>query len=374
MNRTAKVNIDLSAIAHNYALAKSLVPNQKVMAVIKANAYGHGIHEVTNALSHADGFAVSCVKEAVAVRASHSDARILVLQGAQSLNELQICNEKNLDVTIHQQQHIEWLSHECLAQAQFTVWIKIDTGMHRLGFSPDEVDDVYKKLNSISTVSHIHLMTHFSDADDVNLDKTNQQLCAFASATKNYDGLNSVANSGALLGWQDTHKDWQRLGIALYGVSPFVSNMINLNTKKLKPVMTFTSKVIAINNHVKGSDIGYGGTWRCERDTRVAVVAVGYGEGYPRCASTSNIKGLSFDKKPKQAHVFLNGMRCPVIGRVSMDMMTVDATACEQVAIGDDVELWGGRISVADIAECANTIAYDLLCGVFGRVEYNYTD
>lgn len=368
MNRTAQVYIDLSALVHNYALAKSLVPNQQVMAVIKANAYGHGISEVAKALSHADGFAVSCVKEAVVVREVNARARILVLQGAQSICELQLCAEHNLDITIHQQQHIQWLRDKNCQHAQFTVWIKVDTGMHRLGFAPDKVDDVYKKLQAINAVKHIHIMTHFSDADDVTLDKTQMQLDVFKLATQNCAGLNSVANSGALLGWQSTHTHWQRLGIALYGLSPFVSNTVNSNTKKLKPVMTFSSKVIAVNEHTQGSDIGYGGTWRCERDTRVAVVAVGYGDGYPRCASASNTDG----SPSKQAHVFLNGVRCPVIGRVSMDMITVDASACEDVAIGDDVELWGEHICVAEVAECANTIAYDLLCGVFGRVKYNY--
>lgn len=370
MNRTAQVTIDLSAIAHNYALAKSLVPNKNVMPVIKANAYGHGIHQVANALAHADGFAVSCVKEAVAVREVNATARILVLQGAQSSEELRQCAELDLDVTVHQTQHLEWLCDERFAHAQLTVWIKVDTGMHRLGFAPERIDDVHQKLNAMNAVKYIHLMTHFSDADNPTLEKTHNQLNVFSSSTQHCGGLHCVANSGALLGWQESHADWHRLGIALYGASPFVPETSNATADQLKPVMTLQSKVIAVNEHKQGDEVGYSGIWRCEHDTRVAVVGIGYGDGYPRCASASNIDGVP----PQQAHVFLNGVRCPVIGRVSMDMITVDASACEHVAIGDDVELWGGNISVSEVAQCANTIAYDLLCGVFGRVEYSYTE
>lgn len=372
MNRTARIQIDLSAIEHNYRLVKSHLNQGELMAVVKANAYGHGLEPVANALSIADGFAVSCVQEALAVRAVNQRAKILVLQGAKNQKEFELCSAHNLDCVLHQSAHLDGVA--ALGNAPINVWIKLDTGMHRLGFSPDDVPEVFETLKVLPCVKNINLMTHCSDADDVSLENTENQLAEFYNVVKrmrhdfDWGGMCSVANSGAVLAWSKSHADWQRLGIALYGVSPFVVDLdASHSVHKLKPAMTFMSQVIAVNQYDAGARIGYGGTWVCKQKTRIAVVAVGYGDGYPRCASAA-----SDDSDPKQAHVWIRGVRCPVIGRVSMDMITVDASQCPNVCLGDDVELWGACIRVEEVAHSANTIAYDLLCGVFGRVQYEY--
>lgn len=373
MNRTAVVEIDVSAIAHNYALAKSVQTQGQLMAVVKANAYGHGLDAVVRALNDADGFAVSCVKEGLAVRRLHASARVLVLQGAQSLEEMRMCAENNLDYAIHQTKHIQWLLNENLPP--MTIWIKVNTGMNRLGFSPENVDDVIKQLSKIDSVRDVHLMTHMSDADDTRNTKTQKQLDVFSLLTQSASGLSSMANSAALMGWEGAHADWQRLGIALYGVSPFVQGVENALVSSLKPAMRFYSKVIAINTCKAGAAVGYGETWVCERDSRIAVVAVGYGDGYPRHASAVNhphMKSADEKNESTRARVFINGQYCPLVGRVSMDMITVDITDCDAVALGDQVELWGNHVSVKEVAECSGTIAYDLLCGVFGRTQVDY--
>ncbi|MCW8890785.1 MAG: alanine racemase [Sedimenticola sp.] len=347
--------IDLSALRFNLQRAAQLAPNSRLYAVIKANAYGHGLLRVARALTAADALAVARVEEGVQLRQAGVTRPILVLEGFFTIDELEAASCYQLEVAIQQPEQIKLLRDHPISQP-ITCWLKIDTGMHRLGFQPDDVEAAWAFLNNHSSVSkEVRVMTHLSSGDDLSDPATGQQLGCFQAFSERFKTATSIANSAGIIAWPDTRTDWARPGIMLYGASPMLGRT-GLD-EGLKPVMTLKSRIIAINRFSKGSPIGYSGSWVCPEDMRVAVVAAGYGDGYPRHA-------------PSGTPVLLNQQQVPLIGRVSMDMLNLDLRSQPEAQVGDEVTLWGEGLPAELIAEQAGTIAYELFCGVTQRVEF----
>ena len=354
---TTQAVIDLSACRHNLSVAKQASPESKLIAVIKANAYGHGMVKVAHALNDADAFAVARLAEAISLRKSGIDKTILLLEGVTTKDELQQVREYQLDCVIHHESQIELL--ENTEGEAISVWLKVDTGMHRLGFHPEDVARVFHRLEKIKSVNQpVKLMTHLANADDKHDQKSLNQIDVFYKCIEGFaTDETSIANSAGILGWPQSHATWNRPGIMLYGVSPFINGKAKDND--LKPVMTLTSQLISVKKIKKGETIGYGATYTCDKDMSMGIVAIGYGDGYPRHAKTST-------------PVLVNNQRCSLVGRVSMDMICIDLSEQPDAQVGDPVVLWGNGLPVEEIAACADTIAYELLCGVTGRVEFIY--
>jgi alanine racemase len=323
--------------------------------VIKANAYGHGLVPAAKALAETDGFSVARLEEGLALRAAGLTNRILLLEGVFSPAQLAVAAQQRFDLMVHSLAQLEMLEDRAGSEV-ITAWIKLDSGMNRLGFRVEQFAGAYARLRRVSNVApDPTLVTHLANADDRRDAKTAEQLQAFAAATSELRGARSIANSAALLAWPDTRADWVRPGLMLYGVSPFPSGTgADLG---LRPVMTLQTEVIAVKDVRQGETVGYGGSWRAARDTRMAVVAAGYGDGYPRSIDSG-------------APLLVNGRRAPVIGRVSMDMITADVTDLPGVGTGDPVVLWGEGVPVEEIARHAGTIPYELICGVSQRVQH----
>lgn len=339
--RRAQLRIDFDALRHNLQQAKQAAPKSKIMAVIKANAYGHGMLKVAQALTDADGFAVATIGEGLALRKADISKIILILQGASNAQEYQQAAEQQLTLSIH---HKSQLAISAQHKGEHPpLWLKFDTGMHRLGFPVEQADKLFNQLGEKVTGS----MMHFACADKPENPANQQQLDVFQQATESFNLPCSAANSAALLKMPEAHFDWVRPGIMLYGASPLLN--VSAETLNLKPVMTLTAALIAINLHKKGEAVGYGGDYICPEDIPIGVIAIGYGDGYPRHA-------------PSGTPVLINGVECPLAGRVSMDMLTVDLRSCPGVKVGNDVVLWGTGLPVDRIAEKAETISYELLC------------
>ena len=347
--------VDTAALRHNLSRARAMAPASHVMAVIKANGYGHGLVPVARALAPADGFAVARLDEGLALRAAGLGNPVLLLEGVFSPAQLASAAQQRLDVMVHSVEQLEMLEGRTGGEV-VSAWIKLDTGMNRLGFRIDGFAEAYARLRRIANVApDPTLVTHLASADDPADPKTELQLGAFAAATAGLPGERSIANSAGLIAWPVTRADWVRPGLALYGVSPFPEGTgAGLG---LRPAMTLQSEVIAVKDVAAGETVGYGGTWRAPRATRMAVIAAGYGDGYPRSV-------------PSGTPVMVNGRRAPLIGRVSMDMITVDVTELPAVAMGDPVVLWGDELPVEEIARLAGTIPYELVCGVSQRVHH----
>lgn len=350
--RRTQVSIDLTALRHNLQRVRQAAPGCRVMAAVKANGYGHGLVRVAQALSDSDSFGVACINEALELRTAGISAPITLLEGFFHPDELPLIEQHRLDLLLHHPDQIAALEQATFANS-IRVWLKIDTGMHRLGFAPQSVASQWQRLEQHPGLLPLGQMTHLACADEPQHPATNEQLQRFRQATDGLPGERAIANSAGVLGWPETHADWVRPGIMLYGVSPFVGG--RAAEHDLKPVMTLSSELIAVNELKKGDAVGYGGTWICPEAMPVGVVAVGYGDGYPRHASHGT-------------PVLLNGRRVPLIGRVSMDMICVDLRSQPEARIGDPVVLWGEGLPVEEIAEAAGTIAYELLCGVTQRV------
>jgi len=363
MSRATRADINLSALKHNLQIARANT-QAKIMAVVKANGYGHGMVEIARALSNSDGFAVATINEAMDLRESGVYQPILTLEGFNCVDDLRMVYAYDLQCVIHNEQQIELLEKN--KPKNLNVWLKIDTGMHRLGFSPQQASEMYQRLQDCPYVRQpVHVMTHLACADDQSSKFTSQQVKIFndsiAELALGDKAQLSVANSAGLLAWPDAHQNtqWVRPGIMLYGSSPTMKH--TAEHFELKPVMTLKSEVIAIHDFNKGDSVGYGQSYVCDKDTRVATIAIGYGDGYPRHANTGT-------------PVLINGSLFPLIGRVSMDMITVDVSKAKNVNVGDEVVLWGEGLSADIIAEHANTISYDLFCGVTQRVPFNYSN
>jgi len=357
MSRPTRAVIDLQALRHNYQLAQSLAPDSKTMPMVKANAYGHGAVKVSQALSDiAPAFGVACIEEALELRSAGIKQPILLLEGAFDAAELKVAATKGFWVMVENHQQKQAIIDADLA-LPLTVWLGVDTGMHRLGFHPDEINEVYKTLNSSRNVSQpIVVTSHFACADDLHSDATAKQIATFKVCAP-VAAMQSLANSAAILAWPKAQREWQRPGYMLYGNSPFAGPQENAD--KLKPVMSFESAVISLRSIAAGESVGYTANWTAERDSTIATITVGYGDGYPRNASNGT-------------PVLINGVRYPLVGRVSMDMITVDVTELSDVAIGDKAVLWGPELPVNEVASYCGTIGYELLTRMPGRVPRIY--
>ncbi|UCB55192.1 MAG: alanine racemase [Thiotrichales bacterium] len=342
--RTASVQIDGDALRHNLDKVREYAPDSKVMAVIKANAYGHNVLIAAEHLDQADAFAVAMPAEAVTLRRAGISRPLVVLQGFSSLTELELCATHDLQPVVHHQWQAELLHNA--TRLSVDVWLKIDTGMHRLGVPLVDVDLIYRMLKSSAVVGSIRFMSHFANADDPSHQLNNNQLESLINVTSNYDAERSMANSAAIVSLADSHLEWVRPGIMLYGTSPLLER--SAADLGLKPVMQFESQLIALQQLRKGDAIGYGSTWQCPEDMPVGVVAAGYGDGYPRHA-------------PSGTPVWINGHQCPTVGRVSMDSVCVDLRGVD-ARYGDRVVLWGRELCVDTIAGHAGTISYEILC------------
>ena len=352
--RHTQVHIDLSALRDNLQQVRRLAPHSKVMAAIKANAYGHGLERVALALKGADGFGVACIDEALELRAVGISQPITLLEGFFHADELPLASQHALDLVIHHPYQVELLESHPPLDGGVKVWLKIDTGMHRLGVAPEQAQALWQRIGQIAWLSPLGQMTHLACADEPDSPMTQQQLSQFERATAGLGGLKAIANSAGIIAWPQSHRDWVRPGIMLYGVSPMVGG--RGAEHGLRPVMTLRSELIAVKPVTAGEHIGYGATWQCPESMPIGVVAVGYGDGYPRHARSGT-------------PVLLNGREVPLIGRVSMDMLTVDLRSQPNAQIGDPVVLWGEGMPIERIAEHADTIAYELLCGITRRVE-----
>ena len=355
MTRRTRAVIHADALQHNLAQARHAAPASRLMAVIKSDGYGHGLLRVASALRRADAFAVTCLEEAIPLREAGYAHPILLLAGPFEADELALYRRYRLDLVVHSAWQVELLESAPPGRS-LSVWLKVDSGMHRLGLAPEQVPGMHARLQACAAVNrHIRLLSHMACADDRDdPDSTPQQLQCFHDAVRGLDGERSLANSASVLGWPDTHADWIRPGIMLYGVDPFCDEQTR--RPDLRPTMTLASPLIAIRHVRAGERIGYGATWTCPEDMPVGVVAIGYGDGYPRHA-------------PSGTPVLVNGAETQLLGRVSMDLITIDLRGLlDRVAIGDEVVLWGQGLPVERIAALCGTIGYELLCGVSPRV------
>jgi alanine racemase len=363
MSRPTKISIDLSAIRANCQLVQTLAGASKIVAVIKADAYGHGAVEVAKAIQQqVHMLTVTCLDEALELRAAGLSKPILLLEGCFTEQEITLAAANHCELVLHSDVQIQQLLDSRL-KTPINVWLKIDTGMHRLGIMPEDASGNYARLQGSQNVNNIVLMTHFSSADNLQAAYTPEQLRCFELCLQElslHQGQNievSMANSAALLAWPQSHADWVRPGIMLYGVSPFSTAHAPAN--RLIPAMTFTSQVIALRQIVSGESVGYGNTWTATRPSKIATIAVGYGDGYPRNAKSGT-------------PVYINGQIVPLVGRVSMDLISVDVTDLKDIKLEDTVELWGKNLPVNLIAKHADTIGYELVTRMPSRVQRHY--
>ncbi len=351
----AYAQLDLEALHNNLAIVRQHAPHSKIMAVIKANAYGHGLNRIAESLKNqVEAVAVARTDEGMRLRQAGYNRPITVLEGFVNKQELDAVFEYHLDAVVHTSSQLDLLQQATVPK-QISVWLKIDTGMNRLGFRPEETLSIYQQLLHCACLRQPPgLMTHLANADDVADSKTLQQIELFKKTVVGLHGEHSIANSAAVLGWKQSHTEWVRPGLMLFGCSPFPGK--SAQKLGLSPVMSLHSRLIAVKHIHAGETVGYGGTWHASKDTRLGVVAVGYGDGYPR-----HIR--------EGAPVLVNGLTVPLIGRVSMDMITVDLDSQPEAAVDDPVTLWGRGLPVEIIAQAAATIPYTLICGITQRVQ-----
>lgn len=354
MTRPTAITIDLGHLQHNFQLAQTL-HGRKLLAVVKANAYGHQAIPCAQALGDlADGFAVATLEEALQLRRANIRRPIVLLEGLFEAAELPEAISWNLTPVFHSTQQLEWLLQEPNIPFD-TLWIKVDTGMHRLGFPPGEISELAERLYRQRGIRQLTLMTHFAHADGQDpqaLDQPMQHLQRVLQSLRTLPGLQvntSVCNSGAILGYPAVRGDWGRPGLMLYGVDPAAPTVAE--RQPLKPVMSLTSRITAINQVPCGAGVGYGALFTASRPTRAGIVPCGYADGYPRSAKQGT-------------PVLVGAVRVPLIGRVSMDMLSVDLSDHPHLGLGSPVELWGNHLPVAEVAQNAHTIAYELLCHV----------
>ncbi len=353
MSRPTRLHIDTDALVHNVQRVKQCAPGKKIIAMVKANAYGCGISSVVPHLeAHVDAFGVACLEEALMIHALKMTRPCVLFQGVFSADEYRVAAEYGMQCVIHTPQQLAWLLLQPLSHP-LSVWVKIDTGMHRLGLSMSEAHEVLSALRACAWVNKVGIMTHLACADTVDHALNQQQWSVFSQFPASADLERSMANSAAILTQPSMHCEVVRPGIMLYGVSPF-SNQSACDLD-LKPVMRLNSVVSALHHFAANVSIGYGGDWVTPRASTIGIVPIGYGDGYPRHIEPNT-------------PVFIHGQRVPIVGRVSMDMMTVDLTDCPLAGVGDLVELWGPHLPVEEIAQSAHTIGYELLCQVSPRV------
>lgn len=346
MSRPTFLKIDLAALQHNLDRVRALAPGRSIIAMVKANAYGHGIVRVAQGLADADALGVASLEEGIILRQAGITQPIVLMEGLFDASEIAEAAAHHFSLVVHHLPHVEMLE-KARVTTPFTVWLKINTGMHRLGVDPAQFPAIYERLMAAAAVKKpIGLMTHFAEADCLQRQTTRDQLQRFNAITANYPGPHSLANSAAIIAWPDTHADWVRPGLILYGASPFADK--TGPDHQLKPVMTLWSRLIALTHVNKGGSVGYGGTWIAPENMTIGIVGVGYGDGYPQFAQNGT-------------PILVDGVECSLVGRVSMDMLAVDLRPHPQAKIGDRVVLWGEGLPVERVARMSNTSAYEIL-------------
>ncbi|MDV6317576.1 alanine racemase [Chromohalobacter sp. HP20-39] len=358
MSRPLVADIDLGALRHNYRLACEQAPQSRAVAVLKADAYGHGSVECAHALADiAPAFAVASLEEAVALRDAGIAQPIMLLEGVFDAEELPLIDAHRLWIVVHS----DWQLDALLAfrpRTPIPTWLKLDSGMHRLGFAPEAFVARWQRLKAAPTqATDLHLMTHFATADALDPAYFRRQMACVEALRQQLEAPVCLANSPATLAWPQAHGDWNRPGVMLYGSDPLEG--ANDASRALKPVMTLRSELIAVRELATGEAVGYGGRWRAMRPSRIGVVACGYGDGYDRHAQ---------DGTP----VLVEGRRVPLVGKVSMDMLTVDLTDVSEADVGSRVVLWGEGLPVDEVARYCDTISYTLLTGILPRVPRRY--
>lgn len=351
MSRPVLASIDLPALRQNLQIVRRAAPASRLWAVVKANAYGHGLSRVWSALSGADGFAMLNLEEAILLREHGWKGPILMLEGFFHADELALFDKYRLTTSVHSNWQIKALQQAKL-HAPLDIYVKVNSGMNRLGFMPDRLHTVWQQLRVLNNVSAMTLMSHFADAE--NPQGIIEPMRRIEQAAEGLDCPRSLANSAATLWHPEAHFDWVRPGIVLYGASPS-GQWQDVANSGLKPVMTLSSEIIAVQNLQAGEVVGYGGRYRTSGDQRIGIVACGYADGYPRVA-------------PDGTPVLVDGVRTHTVGRVSMDMLAVDLTPCPQAGIGAPVELWGKEIKIDDVASACGTVGYELMCALAPRV------
>ena len=351
--RRPELTIDLAALRHNAAVARQAAKGRKLLAAVKADAYGHGMATVARALrDRVDGFMVATLGEGEALRQAGITQRVLVLQGVMSQAEARRAARRFLEPVFHHVNQIDAVGTVGFG-LPLTAWIKLDTGMHRVGFTPEEFAQAYARLSALRGVRpNPNVLTHFACADEPDRGPTDDQITLFKQTTTECSGETSLCNSAGLLAFPQAGGDWVRPGIMLYGGNPFITG--TAADWDLKPVMTLTTQLIAVREVQAGERVGYGGKFTAPATMPVGVVSIGYGDGYPRHA-------------PNGTPIVVNGQRTQVIGRVSMDLVTVDLRGI-QAQVGDTVQCWGDQLPIDEVAQAAGTISYELMCQMSGRV------
>lgn len=354
MARATTAAIDIDALRHNLAFIRQSAPASKVMAVVKADGYGHGLERVAQALAGADAFGVAALSDAQRLRATGLSNKIVLLSGFDEAGDLDQLRHLSVDTVVHHAAQIELLKQD--AGTPISVWLKMDSGMHRLGFAPERFQSAYEQLQALPNVhDNIVLMSHFASSDELENPQTANQIACFDDIVAHLPGSSSLANSSAALSWPNAHREWIRAGGALYGLT--VASGRTGADFGLKPAMTLSTRLISAQRIKKGEHVGYSGTYQCPEDMLVGVAAIGYGDGYPR-----NIE--------LGTPVLVNGKRAPIVGRVSMDLITIDLRNQPDARVGDEVVLWGAGLPIEEIAAAANTISYELTCSITRRVRF----
>ncbi len=360
MGRHTSCTLSTENLRHNVAAIRAATPRAKIMAMVKANAYGHGLRSVGQRLDgHVDALGVASIDEAVALRQAGVKSPIVLIEGVFTPEELAAAAAENFHVVFHAPIQLQWLA-EHPPSAKLVAWLKVDTGMGRLGFAPEDAPLALRALENSSSVQQpVGLMSHFACADTPEHPLNLRQIAAFRRLAEKHSGAKSIANSAALLAFPDQHDDWVRPGLALYGASPLAGR--TAESLGLRPVMTLHTRLIAVKTLKQGESVGYGARFVCPEDMPVGVMAIGYGDGYPRTARD----GTS---------VRVGETLCPLIGRVSMDMAAIDLRLCPDAAVGAEVVLWGEGLPVEAVAATTECCAYDLLTGVQNRVKFFWSD
>lgn len=355
MARNIVATVSQAALRHNLHQIRQLAPQAKIMAMVKANAYGHGLMTVATTLQEADALGVASIEEALLIRKKGIQTDVVLMEGIFRVEELPFVQTHRFTQVVHHWHQVQALQeYSDTVQEPFKVWIKINTGMNRLGFPIEEFDEVYRVLSTLDNVTLLGMMTHFSHADDKTSDITSQQIERFEKSVRAYPGEKCLANSAGILAWPQSHANWVRPGLMLYGASPF-KDMTGTDLNLL-PAMTLRSEIIAVRQISKGEKVGYSGTWECaSQDSTIGIVAMGYGDGYPWHARNGT-------------PVLVNQQRVHTVGRVSMDMLAVDLSSIGPVKVGDPVVLWGEGLPIEEIAQHSGTIPYELFCRFTERV------
>lgn len=347
-----RVTIDAAALCNNLAVVRRFAPDSRVIAAVKANAYGHGLILAARALAAADAFGVARIEEAVSLRAAGIAHPIVVLEGVFSAEQLTTAAQHDLQLVVHSFEQVAMIE-QYAGGHKFAVWLKLDTGMNRLGFRSEELASAHARLSGCAAAGTLRLMTHLACAENAQDPQTRLQLDRFRALSGPLRLERSIANSAGLIAWPDARTDWVRPGLMLYGASPFADR--SAADLGLIPAMTFSTQLIAVRHVAAGEAIGYNGIWRAQRRSRIAVAAAGYGDGYPRCMRPG-------------APALINGCEAPIVGRVSMDMTMLDVTDLPGATVGDEVTLWGPALPAERVAPFADTIAYELFCRITERV------